>query len=45
MKSVHSSVNSIFLETVTACIKTYFSEIVLLVLSIKSTKSLKTLGK
>ena len=45
MKNVHSAINSIFLETVSACKKTYFSEIALLVLSIKSTKSLKTLGK
>ena len=49
MKNVHSALDSIFPETVGACIITYFSEIALLVLAINNlvvmTKSLKILGK
>ena len=49
MKKVHSAIDPIFPKTASACIKTYFSKIALLVLAINNvvvmTKSLKILGK
>ena len=49
MKNFHSALDSIFPEAVSACTKTYFPEIALLVLAINNvvvmTKSLKILGK
>ena len=49
MKNVHSALDSIFPEAVSARTKTYFPEIALLVLAINNvvvmTKSLKILGK